>query len=280
MTPSEPEYLEIPTPSGLKFLVDQNDLIKHGHLPWNCSTNPGGTFGRVRCTVYEPFEGGGRIRTYILARLILGLDFGDPLEADHINNNPQDNRRINLRACPRKDNALNLSLSRTSTTGFKGVTKVGKNRWAAAIRKAGRNYYLGVFGSPEAAYEAYCEAAAWLHGEFANFGEDRSVEFRLRSLSASEVPPGRLTSILNTPHVRTGPRANKTGFKGVTKVGKNLWSANIRFKGIRHYLGSFDSPEKARQAYCEAFELLREDIDAGAAINLLQTYRLRAILFS
>ena len=46
-----------------------------------------------------------------------------------------------------------------------------------------------------------------------------------------------------------------SGFKGVEKRG-NKWSSRITFNGIRHYLGSFDTPEKAHAAYCDEADRL------------------------
>jgi hypothetical protein len=42
-----------------------------------------------------------------LHRLILGLEPGSDLECDHINRNPWDNRRANLRKVTRKENCAN-----------------------------------------------------------------------------------------------------------------------------------------------------------------------------
>ena len=43
-------------------------------------------------------------------------------------------------------------------------------------------------------------------------------------------------------------RPNKTGYRGIYKVG-NSWAANIQKNGKRMYLGCFQFPEKAAQAY-------------------------------
>jgi len=45
---------------------------------------------------------------------------------------------------------------------------------------------------------------------------------------------------------------NKCGYKGVAKTSKNRWRAAININNKRIWLGSFESPELAHKAYCEA----------------------------
>lgn len=55
-------------------------------------------------------------------------------------------------------------------------------------------------------------------------------------------------------------RNNQCGFKGVGKekrvVTKDTYVARIRFNGKLKYLGSFDTPEEAHIAYCDAADKL------------------------
>lgn len=182
MTPQNSEYLEVPVKDGTKFLIDWDDFIEYGHLPWHA------TRGRVVCMLSEQAaDGVKRWRVVSLPRLIVGLEPGNALEADHINGDPRDNRRINLRVGTHEENMWNRRMHKNNTSGFKGVGQIGPDRWVAGVMAGGRFHYLGVFGSPEKAHQAYCEAAAWLHGEFANFGENRSQEFSLPARPA-EIP--------------------------------------------------------------------------------------------
>ena len=46
---------------------------------------------------------------------------------------------------------------------------------------------------------------------------------------------------------------NSTGYRGVTKLQRCArWSAHLKKDGVNHYLGCFDTPEKAHKAYIEA----------------------------
>lgn len=103
-----------------------------------------------------------------LHRMILGLERGDPRQGEHINRNPLDCRRGNLRiACGSRDNQQNLSLYRTSTTGYRGVTRRGR-RFIAQVMLNRRMHYLGIYDTAE---DAGAVAAAF-RAEHMPFSED------------------------------------------------------------------------------------------------------------
>lgn len=86
---------------------------------------------------------------------------------DHINGDPLDNRRANLRFVTQAENMRNQRLRSDSTSGLKGAhwNKAAK-RWASEIRTKEKRLFLGFFDTAEAAHAAYCEASKTLHGEF------------------------------------------------------------------------------------------------------------------
>lgn len=92
---------------------------------------------------------------------------------DHIDGNPLNNRRTNLRVATDSQNKMNRGKQKDNTTGYKGVTyKSDRRKWVAQIKKDRKNYYLGGFNTPEEAYAAYCAKAKELHGEFCNLGQE------------------------------------------------------------------------------------------------------------
>ena len=93
-----------------------------------------------------------------------------PLNIDHINCKPADNRIVNLRLATPAQNAKNMRKKNGTSSKYKGVTwREGINKWEAQIRVDGENIYLGCHTSELDAHLAYCAAAAELHGEFARF---------------------------------------------------------------------------------------------------------------
>ena len=100
------------------------------------------------------------------------MDAPADLQVDHINGNPLDNRRCNMRLCTNQENHYNRQPIEGSTSRFKGVSRTGK-RWLARIHFGGREIYLGCFGTEEEAAKAFDTAASYYQGEFAylNFKE-------------------------------------------------------------------------------------------------------------
>ncbi len=87
---------------------------------------------------------------------------------DHVNNNPMDNRRENLRLCTMEQNNQNRRRPAKPTRfKYKGV-RAHRDRFSAILKANHRRHYLGTFGTQEEAARAYDAGAIRLHGEFAS----------------------------------------------------------------------------------------------------------------
>lgn len=144
-------------------IVDDADFDWLSQFKWCALPATSNGFYAVR----RASSSGGLIYMH---RFILGIESGD---ADHINRNKLDNRRLNLRAATRPQNMSNrLKLNRNgrASSQFKGVSLNKQlNKWHATISQK----HIGYFTSELEAARAY-DAAALLHfGEFArlNFPE-------------------------------------------------------------------------------------------------------------
>lgn len=107
-------------------------------------------------------------RTY-LHRFIIQIQREDKRQVDHINLDPADNRKCNLRICERgAQNAINRPKQKNNTSGYKGVFfRKDTNRFRAAIRVNQKLIHLGHFSTAEEAALCYNEAAVKYFGEFA-----------------------------------------------------------------------------------------------------------------
>lgn len=92
-----------------------------------------------------------------------------PVEVDHKNRDPLDNRWANLREATRSQNNANTGLKRHNTSGFKGVDwHKARGLWRAQICVNKQRMTLGHFETPEQAAEVYASAARQHFGEFAS----------------------------------------------------------------------------------------------------------------
>lgn len=89
---------------------------------------------------------------------------------DHIDRNPLNNRKENLRPATHTENARNSSISKNNTSGFTGVYMCKQNnweRWRAEICVNKNRIVLGHFIDKTDAIKARLEAEAKYYGEFA-----------------------------------------------------------------------------------------------------------------
>lgn len=100
---------------------------------------------------------------------LIAARMGLSVNIDHVDGNPLNNRRSNLRECNHKTNGANRCLSSNNTSGYKGVTRNnGKLRpWKASITVDDKTKFIGTFATAEEAARAYDEAALAHWGEYA-----------------------------------------------------------------------------------------------------------------
>lgn len=101
---------------------------------------------------------------FLMHQVIMNKVCGEyaPLIPDHINRNPLDNRRENLRLVTVSQNAQNRS--RKST--YVGIHRQGAS-FRAAIHFDGERLYIGSFSTPEDAAYVRDQFAIALHGQHA-----------------------------------------------------------------------------------------------------------------
>jgi len=101
-----------------------------------------------------------------LHRVILGAKKGD--EIDHINNDPLDNRKCNLRLASRSLNEGNKPPRKGTSSKYKGVSLDGKTqKWRAQISVGERHINIGRFDDEREAAMAYDAQAEIAYKEFA-----------------------------------------------------------------------------------------------------------------
>lgn len=97
---------------------------------------------------------------------------------DHIDRNPLNNQKSNLRGCSRSQNSMNSTKRSNTSSKYKGVAyykaalKTGSPLvWEAYLNRLGRRFYLGRYATEEEAARAYNAKASVVFGEFANLNK-------------------------------------------------------------------------------------------------------------
>lgn len=145
-------------------LIDESDSWA---VKYNWYINMMG-HGKLRVMAY--FNG----KVVYLHRLLLDFPKG---VVDHINGNPLDNRRCNLRATTQTNNVRNSAPHKDRKSKYKGTCyQADRGKWAVYIRMNGKSKFLGRFTDEISAAKAYDKKAKELFGEYAwlNFPEEKT----------------------------------------------------------------------------------------------------------
>lgn len=130
-----------------EVLVDDEDFAWLNQWRW---CDAGGYAMRIKTK-------NGKRTSIRMSRLILGLESGDPREADHKNRNTRDNRRSNLRIVTHAGNMQNQA-KRPKTSRHRGVCFHKRSgKWVAQVCVKGRVIWLGGFDNEEDAAKAALE---------------------------------------------------------------------------------------------------------------------------
>ena len=140
--------LKLKTKKGFSFFIDKEDAQEINKFIWRFD------------------HGYIRTNTTYLHRMLLGFPKGN---IDHIDGNPLNNQRSNLRICTQQANLMNkrkTSIKKSSI--FKGVSWCRKRKlWIAHIMKNYKSYYIGGFKKEIEAANAYNKKAIEFFAQFA-----------------------------------------------------------------------------------------------------------------
>lgn len=154
--------------NGFDILVDDEDFESLSVYSWFAEARKGKVVTVKRSTRVNNKKVG-----IYLHRHITNAPRG--MFVDHINRNPLDNRKANLRVVQEGENQKNRgpdNRTKKKSSQFRGVSWNKKDkRWIASIRVNKKNIHLGCFTDETLAAEIYNKAATIHFGEFAYLNE-------------------------------------------------------------------------------------------------------------
>lgn len=167
---------EVLTIERLRSLLDYDPAT--GAFVWKAKSNKSSSV-KVGSPAGTPARGSRRVlyvqigidrryyRAHRLAWMYMTGNWPSVL-LDHVDGNGLNNAWANLRSATTAENTRHQGIRSNNSTGFKGVIwQPRERRWRAVIGVDGKKIHLGCYATPEAAAQAYDEAAMKHHGEFA-----------------------------------------------------------------------------------------------------------------
>lgn len=144
----------------VNIIIDKEDLDRITKEGWSMSLTE---HGYIFCNKYiGKIDGKYKYDRKYLHRIITGAP--KHLTVDHIDRNPLNNSRSNLRVCTMANNNKNKRL-RNGSVGVYWHKQL--NKWASQITKNGKRFSVGVFTDKKEAQIAYNKMARKLHGKYA-----------------------------------------------------------------------------------------------------------------
>ena len=151
---------------GQYSIVNESEYERVRKIKWAALYSKNGR----RYYAYKSLQVKGRAYSLYMHRLILGLDYGDPRQSDHIETmNTLDNRHENLQIVTPAENIRRSKLQLRRRDRLKGAHK-HRNEWHSHITENRKTFYLGSFKTEIEAHLRYCEEAKKRFGRFASFG--------------------------------------------------------------------------------------------------------------
>jgi len=142
------------------FFIDGEDFEKVNQYKWGLK------FSKDKFYIHRTMGYKENKSSQSLHRYITGCPSG--MVVDHIDGNPLNNCRSNLRICSNAENMRNRKKNINGTSKYKGVSFHKRDKvFMACIRLDNKLFHLGYFKDEKDAAEAYNKAAIKYHGEFA-----------------------------------------------------------------------------------------------------------------
>jgi len=162
-------FRRIKLTQGRYAIVDPEDFERLNQYKWHCTH-----YGYATRAVPDTSGKGRRQAAVYMHNVVCPAPEG--MITDHINRNPLDNRKANLRPATQRQNVWNRKFARKGArTRYNGI-RWDKNRrkWQVRLAISGKRESFGYYADEVEAAKAYDRVAKQHRGEFAvlNFPEE------------------------------------------------------------------------------------------------------------
>lgn len=120
----------------IPFQIDEEDYKRVKLFKWHVQS------GRVKCKYLEC-----SLHVFIMGPAPNGLEW------DHIDRDPLNCQKKNLRAVTHRINMINVGLRKDNTSGYRGIHR-NNDWWRSTLATEHGNYYLGQYRTKEEAVKA------------------------------------------------------------------------------------------------------------------------------
>lgn len=162
-----------------EFIIDLEDIEKIKYHKWRLC--------HAHVVTGLPAKGTQRDLSWVILGLDNRAEENSDIVVDHINGNPLDNRKSNLRICSQSENVLNKCSMSNNTSGFIGVSyRADRDRYDPEISIQRQRCHLGYTKTKEEAVYKRYYAEQLVFKEFANPTEQEKKRIFTESLSQEQ----------------------------------------------------------------------------------------------
>lgn len=155
------DKIKIPLPSGHHAVIDKEDLFLLKNYKWFRAHQRRGRVSAVMCTAKDSVK---RVDIYLHHIILREKKVG--LQIDHVDRNPLNNSKKNLRWVTQAQNSRNwLRKTKNQTSKYRGVEK-RRTWWVARIFYKNKSEIIGKFKTEIEAARAYDKKSLEYFGEY------------------------------------------------------------------------------------------------------------------
>lgn len=225
-------------------IVSKEDYLHLSQFKWNKDN-----LNYVRTTINNK---NWKLHRYIMI-IILGNEIAPQQPIDHINNNPLDNTRNNLRIVTISENARNKKkiIRENATSNYIGVSKINDKKWNVSIRVDDNILYASYNNEIYAAYQY-------------NLWVD---EYNLKTANKNKIEDPKDFIKWTAKEKRGGSNLPIGIYRNI----KNKFIVTIYNSNKKKYIGSFDKLEDAVLSL-ENAKIEKEKIEREKLLSITKEY--------